>query len=64
MIFYIKGNNCQIWIPNWTNPYLVPPGYDSLYVRVYPRAAHPEWLEIREEAFGIPSEVYKWAIPK
>lgn len=64
MYFYINGNNCQIQISNWINPYLVPPGYDSLYVRVYPRAAYPEWLYIREEAFGVPSEVFKWVIQK
>jgi len=64
IIHYINGNNCQIWISNPTNTYLVPPGYDTLYVRVYPRAAHPEWLSIREEAYGIPSDVFKWVIPK
>ncbi len=64
MIFYINGNNCQIWMSNPLISYLVPPGYDTLYVRVYARAAHPEWLDIREEAFGVPSDVYKWVIPK
>jgi len=64
LYWYINGNNCQIQISNWTNPYLVPPGYDTLYVRVYPRAAHPEWLDIREDAFGVPSEVFIWVVPK
>jgi len=64
MYFYINCNNCQIQVSNWIYPYLVPPGYDTLYVRVYPRAAYPEWLDIREDAFGIPSEVYKWVVPK
>lgn len=64
IIHYINGNNCQIWMSNWTSAYLVPPGYDTLYVRVYPNAFYQEWFKIREEAFGIPSEVFKWVIPK
>ena len=64
IIHYINGDNCQIWITNCTNSYLVPPGYDTLYVRIYPIATYPEWLEIREEAFGVPSDVYKWVIQK
>lgn len=60
---YIKGNNCQIWITNWRFSNLVPPGYDALYIRFYPVPPYPEWLTIREEALGEPSDVFEWIVP-
>lgn len=60
----INGDNCVLRITNWVNQYLIPPGYDSLYVRIYPSATYREWTYIRPEAFGTPSDVFKWVIHK
>jgi len=60
----INGDNCVLRITNWVNQYLIPPGYNSLYVRLYPSATYSDWGIIRPEAFGIPSDVYKWVIHK
>lgn len=60
----INGDNCVLRITNWVNQYLIPPGYDSLYVRIYPSATYREWTNIRPEAFGTPSDVFNWVIHK
>lgn len=52
----------KLTITNWANSYIVPPGADTLYVRFYPCAQYHEWITIREEALGTPSDVFKWAV--
>lgn len=54
------NGNCEIWITNWVNNFLVPEGAEKLYVKIYPEAWYFDWITIREEAFGEPSEVYEW----
>lgn len=60
----IIGNSCEYRITNWTNTYIVPPTASSLFVKIYPRATYPEWTEIREEAFGTPSDVFEWHVQR
>lgn len=61
--YYIDGDNCQIWITRWRFDDLIPPGYDTLYIRFYPTPIYPEWIKIREDALGEPSDVYEWIVP-
>lgn len=61
----INGDNFEIWItdlPN--NGYFFPSGYDSLFVRIYPYAHTAKFLPLREEALGVPSDVFKWVVPE
>ena len=60
----ILGDQCIMWVSMWDYNFLYPDGYDSLYVRGYPRANYLDWFTLREEAFGTPSEVFKWKINK
>ena len=64
IIHYITGDRFTIWITNWVNQFLVPAGYDKLYVRVYPVAPYHDWITIRNEALGTPSEVFEWRVPR
>ena len=59
----IEGNNCELMITNWVNSFIVPPEADTLYVRFYPCASYFDWIPIREQAFGTPSDVFKWIVP-
>ena len=56
-------NTCELMITNWVNSFIVPPEADTLYVRFYPCAQYSDWIPIREEAFGTPSDVFKWIVP-
>jgi len=58
----ISEGLCIMWVNRWVYSYLYPDGYDSLFVRAYPRANYYDWLTVRKEAFGTPSEVFKWII--
>lgn len=58
----IEGEKCKIGITDWTNGFLVPSGYDSLYLRIYPIAPYDDWITLRKEALGTPSEIFKWVI--
>lgn len=60
----IANNSCELMITNWVNSFIVPPEADTLYVRFYPCARYPDWGPIREEAFGSPSDAFKWIVPE
>lgn len=62
LIFHMDGDKCIVWIRHFGSGDIIPPGYETLYVRVYPNALNLDWHIIREEAFGKPSEVFKWKV--
>lgn len=62
LIFLINGDKCIVWIRSDGEKTYIPPGYDTLYVRVYPIALNGDWYIVREEALGKPSEVFKWKV--
>lgn len=58
----INGDKCIVWIRNLYGGNLIPSGYETLYVRIYPKAFNGDYLLLREEAFGKPAEVFKWKV--
>ena len=62
LIWFIDGDKCIVLIRNINGGNLIPSGYETLYVRVYPTASVSDWFILREEAFGKPSEVFKWKV--
>ena len=60
--YLIDGNKCIVVIRSDGEKTEIPPGYESLYVRFYPKARNGDWYMIRDEALGKPSEVFKWKV--
>lgn len=60
----INGENFEIFISDLHQQYgfIYPPGYDTLYVRIYPYACTARFVPLREEALGKPSDVFEWII--
>lgn len=58
----IENDKCRIGITNWHHSWLIPAGYDSLFVRIYPCVSYFEWTTRRDEALGTPSDVFLWHI--
>lgn len=53
----------EMWISNWYGS-LIQGDFDTLYVKVYPCAFYNDWLTLREEGLGTPSEVFEWKVPE
>lgn len=62
LVSFIDGDNCIVWIRDMHSENPVPSGYETLYVRIYPTAFNGDWYLFRNEAFGKPSEVFKWKV--
>lgn len=62
LAWFIDGDNCIVWIRDMHSDNPVPSGYETLYVRIYPKAFNGDWYLFREEALGKPSEVFKWKV--
>lgn len=62
LTWFIDGDNCIVWIRDMHSDNPVPSGYETLYVRIYPKAFNGDWYLFREEALGKPSEVFKWKV--
>ena len=52
-----------MWITSWYGR-LIQGDYDTLYVKVYPCAFYSDWLTLRKEGLGTPSEVFEWKVPE
>lgn len=59
---FINGDECIVWIRDMHSDNPVPSGYETLYVRIYPKAFNGDWYLFREEALGKPSAVFKWKV--
>ena len=59
---FINGDKCIVWIRNLNGGNLIPSGYESLFVRIYPHAFNGDWYLFRDEVLGKPSEVFKWKV--
>lgn len=59
---FINGDKCIVWIRDMHSDSPVPSGYETLYVRIYPKAFNGDWYLIRDEVLGNPSEVFKWKV--
>jgi len=59
---FINGDKCIVWIRNLNGGNLIPPGYETLFVRIYPHAFNGDWYMLRDEVLGKPSEVFKWKV--
>ncbi|SHJ06836.1 hypothetical protein SAMN05444280_11089 [Tangfeifania diversioriginum] len=59
----IHGGRYEMWITSWFGS-LIQGDYDTLYVKVYPCAFYNDWLTLREEGLGTPSEVFEWKVPE
>lgn len=62
LIWFIDGDNCKVWIRNLNGGNLIPSGYETLFVKIYPHAFNGDWYLFRDEVFGKPSEVFKWKV--
>lgn len=59
---FINGDKCIVWIRNLNGGTLIPLGYETLFVRIYPHAFNGDWYLFRDEVLGEPSEVFKWKV--
>lgn len=59
---FINGDKCIVWIRNLNGGTLIPLGYETLFVRIYPHAFNGDWYLFRDEVLGKPSEVFKWKV--
>ena len=62
LVSFMDEDNCIVWIRDMHSENPVPSVYETLYVRIYPTAFNGDWYLFRNEAFGKPSEVFKWKV--